>query len=356
MKKILSLVAVGVAMLAVSCGSSDIEVDGLTGTVKEVKNGNTLVLNNGLSVRLIGINESSSFNEQYLKGNVLNKKIELKPDSRRKQDHVIKSYKGEVWAYAKMKNNKEPLNRKLLTMGGEASFSKKFLKDSLASFTDIVKKGPKKPLTDNELSALLKASSFLIEGYEPGEGSFVGTGFFINDNGLAVSNSHVVHEGAAYQVRLSDVDGNLSENTYKITTICYEGDHEDTTEDYAIFYVGIDDDTKARQKYLTVSKDKVVSGDKAATVGNPLPNNRDILPMRYAYGTISSLHPEMDRLGINVPIQGGFSGGPLVNQYGEVIGISSSGWKGSDANLNYAMDIQVVRKKLDEKNLPYSGK
>ena len=93
MKKILSVVALGAAMLAISCGSNDIEVDGLTGTVKEVKDGNTVVLNNGLTVHLLGLNESSSFNEQYLQNNVLNKKIELKPDSRRKKDHYIKNYK-----------------------------------------------------------------------------------------------------------------------------------------------------------------------------------------------------------------------------------------------------------------------
>ncbi len=358
MKKILSLLAIGAAIFATSCGSSDITVDGLVGTVKEVENGNTLVLNNGLTVHLIGLNEASAFNEQYLKGNVLNKKIELKPDSRRKKDHEIKSYKTDVWAYAKLKSNKEPINRKLLAMGGEKSFSKKFLKDSLDAYNKIIhpEPGSKKPLSDNELSALLKASSMLVEGYEPGEGGFIGTAFFINENGLAISNSHVVHRGAEYQVRLSDVDGNLSETPYKIKTICYAGDHNNTNEDFAIFYVDLDDDTKAKQKYLTVAKDKVVSGDKAATVGNPSPNNRDILPMRYSTGTISSLHPDMDRLGINVPIQGGFSGGALVNQYGEVVGISSSGWKGSDANLNYAMDIQTVRKKLDELNLPYSGK
>lgn len=357
MKRIVSIVALGLVLALGACGSNEIEVDGLVGTVKKVENGNTLVLNNGLNVHLIGLSENSAFNEQYLKGNYLNKKIELKPDSRRKKDWHIKSYKTDVWAYAKLKSNKEPINRKILAMGGEKSFSKKFLKDSLANYMEIITAAaPVKPLSDNELSALLKSSSMLVEGMERNGAGFIGTAFFINENGLAISNSHVVHPGAAYQVRLSDVDGNLSENAFKIKTICYAGDHEGTTEDYAIFYVDLDDDTKARQKYLTVAKDKVVSGDKAATVGNPSPNSRDILPMRYAYGTISSLHPEMDRLGINVPIQGGFSGGALVNQYGQVIGISSSGWQGSDANLNYAMDMQVVRAKLDELNLPYSGK
>jgi len=356
MKKILSVVALGLAMIATSCGSDGIKVDGLTGTVNKVENGNTVVLNNGLTVHLLGLSETNAFNEQYLKDNYLNKKIVLTPDSYRKKDHEIKSYKTDVWAYAKLKSNKKPINRTILTLGGEKSFSKKFLKDSLDNYVEIIKDGPVKRLTDNELSALLKASSMLVEGYEPGKGGFIGTAFFINENGLAISNSHVVHDGAAYQVRLSDVDGNLTENVYKIKTIVYAGDHENTTEDFAIFYVDLDDDVKARQKYLSIAKNKVVSGDKAATVGNPSPNQQDILPMRYSTGTISSLHPDMDRLGINVPIQGGFSGGALVNEYGQVIGISSSGWKGSDANLNYAMDIQTVRKKLDELNIPYSGK
>lgn len=45
---------------------------------------------------------------------------------------------------------------------------------------------------------------------------------------------------------------------------------------------------------------------------------------------------------ISVPIDHGSSGGALINQYGEVIGITSGGRDDTHANLNYAVDIRTI--------------
>ncbi|MDE6495312.1 MAG: S1C family serine protease, partial [Duncaniella sp.] len=82
----------------------------------------------------------------------------------------------------------------------------------------------------------------------------------------------------------------------------------------------------------------------------------ELLPMSYASGTISAVRAEEKKLQINAPITHGFSGGALVNEYGEVVGISSSGYDNNNANLNFAVDINVVRDRLDQLNLPYAGK
>ena len=49
---------------------------------------------------------------------------------------------------------------------------------------------------------------------------------------------------------------------------------------------------------------------------------------------------------ISVPIDHGSSGGALINEYGEVIGITSGGFDDSGANLNFAVNINVVKSRL----------
>jgi serine protease Do len=50
---------------------------------------------------------------------------------------------------------------------------------------------------------------------------------------------------------------------------------------------------------------------------------------------------------INALIDHGSSGGALINEYGEVVGITSGTfYEGSQANLNYAWSIEVVKKYL----------
>lgn len=46
----------------------------------------------------------------------------------------------------------------------------------------------------------------------------------------------------------------------------------------------------------------------------------------------------------NVLIDHGSSGGPLINEYGNVVGITSGTFAdGSQANLNYAWSIDVIK-------------
>jgi S1-C subfamily serine protease len=68
---------------------------------------------------------------------------------------------------------------------------------------------------------------------------------------------------------------------------------------------------------------KVALGDKVLTVGFPLTDTQGLNP-KLTEGSISSLSGFKDHPGelqISVPIQPGNSGGPLVNEYGNVVGI-----------------------------------
>jgi len=65
----------------------------------------------------------------------------------------------------------------------------------------------------------------------------------------------------------------------------------------------------------------------------------------FSSGEISQIRPNEDyQIQISVPIDHGSSGGALINQYGEAIGITSAGLgEYSSANLNFAVDIERVR-------------
>lgn len=351
-KIVITALAVGVGLLALcSTGCSGIPVTGETDIVTDVVDGNTIQLNSGLTVHLLGISPKSSFSEEYLKTNVLDHEVVLTADSG--ADEEAQSYDDEIYAYVTTTDDYMPLNRKILKMAGEKAFDTSYLTDSLDEYRRIFSDNSR-ILTDNELSAMLKASSMLICGAGQ-KGQFIGTAFFINENGLAISNNHVVNHGNKYKVYLSDSQGNINyERGYDITTIVKTQDYR-TGSDYTIFYVNIDEDTKRRLSYLTVGKHRPASGDKIATVGNPAPGDR-ILNMSYAHGTISAVRDDQGLLQINAPITHGFSGGALVNDRGHVVGISSSGYDNTNANLNFAVDIQIVRTVLDNENLPYAGK
>ena len=43
-----------------------------------------------------------------------------------------------------------------------------------------------------------------------------------------------------------------------------------------------------------------------------------------------------------MPIDHGSSGGALLNEYGEVIGITAAGVEDSNADLNFAIDIHML--------------
>lgn len=357
MKKVSSIgIALGIVVMSigmcVSSCSHTIPITGETDMVDEVIDGNTIKLSSGLTVHLLGISGKSAFSEEYLKTNVLNHEVVLTADSDAGEE--AESYDDEVYAYVTTTDDYLPLNRKILTMAGGKAFNGSFLTDSLDEFKKIIRDGPDKVLSDNELSAMLKSASMLVCGAS-NDGQFIGTAFFINGNGLAISNNHVVNHSNNYKVYLSDSQGNINyDRGYDITTIVKTQDYR-TGADYTIFYVNIDEDTKQRLSYLKVGKHRPASGDKIATVGNPAPGDR-ILNMSYAHGTVSAVREAQGLLQINAPITHGFSGGALVNDRGQVVGISSSGYDNNNANLNFAVDMQIVRDVLDNENLPYAGK
>lgn len=160
-----------------------------------------------------------------------------------------------------------------------------------------------------------------------------GTGIIYTDNGYILTNAHVV-------------DGATS-----VSVIDYQG------KTYAAKIIGSDADSdtaviKIEATNLTPAEfgksAEVVPGDSVIAIGTPYDVN---LSLTATEGIVSALReslnfPELgytlDLIQHDAAINSGNSGGPLVNAYGQVIGINSIKISGTYENLGFALQIDDV--------------
>lgn len=162
---------------------------------------------------------------------------------------------------------------------------------------------------------------------------YFGTGFFVSSKGRAISNYHVFDDMTDVVVVFSDG------STADISRIVAASERYD----FVVFDVDVSKKCKFIPLPKTKFKYKPTVGEKVYAIGHPLG-----LENTFSSGEISQIRRGEDyELQINVPIDHGSSGGPLINRYGEVIGITSGGYgEYSSANLNFAVDIERVRNKI----------
>lgn len=334
-------------LFVVSCGIDPETIQ--DAKIDDVVNGNTFVLDNGVTVHINGIKSSNTYCKEQLKvleGSVVTLKLDSNEPIR-----TLDSYEDEVWAYVRLEETGEDLTERLLKEAGEDAFDKASCDDRRSEYKKLFKNDPE--LESTQLCAKMKSASMLV-GASDNRDSWIGTAFFIGKDGLALTNNHVLNHQTSACVFLSNSNGDIDrQQAFGIKRIVYT----DETYDYTIFYVDLDPTTLERINYLKLAKDEksFVGGALIGVLGNPAPGNQ-ILTMSYADGSISAIREEMGKIQINAPITHGFSGGPCANRKGQVIGISQSGYANDNANLNFTVDIRLVRNRLDELNLPYAGK
>jgi len=158
-----------------------------------------------------------------------------------------------------------------------------------------------------------------------------GTGFFITDDGYLISNNHVVK--GATKVRLVTGAGLIDAKVVSV----------DAANDLALLKV------EGKFSPLPISPSRSAQlGSTVATVGFPDIGLQGFAP-KLAKGEIASLSGASDDpryFQISVPVQPGNSGGALVDEHGNVIGIVSAKLDASAAlaasgalpeNVNYAV-------------------
>ncbi|MBP1592890.1 MAG: trypsin-like peptidase domain-containing protein [Oscillospiraceae bacterium] len=190
-------------------------------------------------------------------------------------------------------------------------------------------------------------------GSQSGEVSGTGTGIIMSADGYIITNAHVIYE-AQYGGKASKVTVLLSDKTeLEADIIGY-----DTQTDIAVL--------KAKDaKDLTAAEfgdsSALSVGDTALAIGNPL--GFDLFGT-LTVGYISGLNREiamddsvMHLIQTDAAINNGNSGGPLVNDKGQVIGINSmklsNGYSTSSSSatiegLGFAIPINEAREIVDD--------
>ncbi len=186
----------------------------------------------------------------------------------------------------------------------------------------------RKEYSPSDLFAKYNSAVFIIYTSDGNNGA-QGSGFFISDDGLAVSNYHVF-KGMTKGYESIKLTNDMK---YKVEEVISYNDEKD----YILFRVKLDG---TKVNYIPVSNIKPKVGEKAYAIGSPRG-----LENTFSSGEISQIRHN-DIFQISVPIDHGSSGGALLNSYGEVIGITTSGYDDSGANLNFAMSIDVIKDNL----------
>lgn len=192
------------------------------------------------------------------------------------------------------------------------------------------------------------------------EEASAGTGFIITKDGYIATNYHVVSDASSVKVTLY--------NGKSYTAKIVGGD-----EDYDIAVLKID---ATDLKPVTLGdSDNVNVGDHVLAIGNPLGE----LTFSMSGGMVSCVNRAINVNGTpfnmiqtDASINAGNSGGPLLNQYGEVVGIvsakyssgssSSSSSSASIEGLGFAIPINDVSAMIQDimtngyvTNKPYLG-
>ena len=321
--------------------SCSTDINSVESTLYEVIDGNTIRLDNGLTVHINGIKPTSTFTKERL-AVYIGQEVNLVTDEEATET-TFNSYDDEVWAYVTLSETGEDLGEVLLKEAGEDSFDEFTCLDfHLARYKQIV--GP-------EDEPELTRSSMLVYG-QNGESGWIGTASFIGNDGLALTNNHVLRPGISAGVCLSNTEGVIdNRQTFNIKRIVYT----DATNDFTIFYVDMDPTALQRIHYLKLAKKEKSfdRGSRVGIVGNPAPGG-NILTMTYSEGGISRIDKDHNSIQTDAQMEHGFSGGPMAAGNARVIGISKSGYEGT--RNSFGVDIRIVRQVLDELNLPYAGK
>lgn len=250
-----------------------------------------------------------------------------------RSDVVVISYCA-LSAY--MKNTSDTLAQKLMAedVFTQEDFDKFYDKTAIEYHQT-----EKKEFTAEEIYAKCSPAVFYVEVYDAqGQAFATGSGFFIDSDGTAITNYHVIDGAHSAKIKIGD-----TEEFYDV-----EGVYDcDEANDWAVIKVagsGFD--------YLEKGdKSTVVGGATVYAMGSPLGLQNTI-----SQGLISNVNRVLDGVSFiqtSAAISSGSSGGALINKYGEVIGITSAKFADGE-NLGLALPIEITENYDGTKVTPLS--
>lgn len=210
-------------------------------------------------------------------------------------------------------------------------------KENISLETAVVKKSINSVVGITTKTEKTEISFF---GPQTGYVEGVGSGSIVSSDGYILTNSHVVSDGQAEEIKVL-----LNDGKFMPAKLIWN----DTTLDLAII--------KINGKNLPTiefgDSDKVVVGDRVVAIGNPLGLE---LQSTVTSGIISGLNrtvkfktgASMDGLmQTDAAINGGNSGGALLNSKGQLIGINTAKAGNSDG-IGFAIESNLAKKIVDK--------
>ncbi|KAB1642639.1 S1C family serine protease [Gulosibacter chungangensis] len=188
------------------------------------------------------------------------------------------------------------------------------------------------PASDSESAGVVIIETVL--GYQSAEAA--GTGIMLSADGLVLTNNHVI-EGST-EIAVTTADG----DTYSATVV-----GTDSTEDVAVLQL---DDASNMTTATIDDDDDLAVGDEIAAIGNTAGGGE----LLSAAGTVTSLDASVttssmsrleatetltDMIEIDADVVSGDSGGAVLDDEGEVVGMTTAASSGTADITGYAIHI-----------------
>lgn len=234
---------------------------------------------------------------------------------------VGSSYNNDTASYLNSKNRD---TKQLNILGGEVVIPSTLIQRYTNLTSDT---SPGYTYSPSEIAKLVSPSVVHIEvSNSYGIPTASGSGFILDSTGKISTNYHLIKD--AYSAKIETYDGKM----YDVSKVC----SYDTTQDIAVLKI----DATGLQPAILGDSDKVGIGDKIYTISNPLG-----LGDTMSDGLLSTKSRVVNGatyIQFSAPISSESSGGVLLNEQAEVIGITTSGISDGQ-NLNFAIPINLVK-------------
>ncbi len=335
-RKAKSLLILLLALVSFSCKKN---LESSYFSVDKISGGNSLILRNGITVRLIGINPSPASSD-YLQKNVLNKDVKLVFNTSKKREKA--KNQSEYWAYVILKDGR-CINSEIL-QDGLSTLNTNYLVDSLDRYraysggNDKISTPPaaeQAPIENgrvyspSEIYKMYENSIVVVYSGSAMGGQKLGTGFFVNEN-TAITNHHVIEGGSEIVVKMKT--GKL----YNVKRVVAKSKEYD----YAVLEVDISPGVNP----IPVNVAPPTIGEDVVIIGNP-----QGLEFTITKGIVSAIRDQEGTsqaiIQFDAAISKGNSGSPVINLRGEVVGVATFAIQDCE-NCNFAYAAKLFMSAL----------
>ena len=206
--------------------------------------------------------------------------------------------------------------------------------ENITADTTITAQWSKVAMDTADLAEYVQDRTVTVNVKTLGGGSGTGSGFFVDSEGTIVTNFHVIDLAEEITVEVSNGAVYPVEKVVDFSNVY----------DVAILKIDVSD-----MPYLEFCDDPVRTGEQVYAVGSAL----GTLTGTFTAGIVSSVkrtYGKIECIQMDAAISPGNSGGPLVNIYGEVVGINTAKYA-SGENLNLAIKPATLGMLLQDKNM-----